>query len=387
MGTAGNSLFPHQTADQVSPRTTGILPAQTIREFIAGGRLEAGEAITEEQIQPASIDLRLGDVAYRVRASFLPGQDCTVQDKISALLITKVDLTEGAMFEPGSVYIVPLMEELRLPKNVEARANPKSTTGRLDIFTRLITDYGSEFERVRPGYRGRLFAEIVSRTFTIRVRTGMKLNQLRFIRGNPPSHDGHLAELDERENLVYEEDDGPVKATIDKGLRISVRLNAEGETDLVAFRAKRHAPVIDLGVRDFHDPREYWDAVYSVPGRGIVLEPDDFYLLASKEKVRVPPDYAAEMVPYDPCIGEFRVHYAGFFDPGFGYGLSDVLGTLAVLEVRAHEVPILIEHGQIVGRLIYSPMVARPDKIYGVQIGSSYQMQGLALSKQFKRWP
>jgi dCTP deaminase len=384
---AGNSLFPNLTTQQVSPRTTGILPAQTIRELIAGGRIEATQEITEEQIQPASIDLRLGEVAYRVRASFLPGQDSTVQDKVSTLLITKVDLTGGVAFEPGCVYIVPLMEELRLPKNVEARANPKSTTGRLDIFTRLITDYGIEFERVRPGYRGRLFAEIVSRTFTIRVRTGMKLDQLRFIRGNPPSHDGPLAELDERENLVYEDEEGPVKAKIDKGLRISVRLNAEGGTDLVAFRAKKHAPVLDLGVRDFYDPREYWDTVYSVSGRGIVLDPGDFYLLASKEKVRVPPDYAAEMVPYDQSIGEFRVHYAGFFDPGFGYGLSDVLGTPAVLQVRAHEVPILIEHAQIVGRLVYSPMLARPDKIYGVQIGSSYQVQGLALSKQFKRWP
>jgi dCTP deaminase len=387
MAAPGDSLFPHLTTEQVSPRTTGILPAQTIRELIAGGRLEAREAITEEQIQPASIDLRLGEVAYRVRASFLPGQDCTVQDKVSALLITKVDLTGGALFEPGCVYIAPLMEELRLPKNVEAKANPKSTTGRLDMFTRLITDTGTEFERVRPGYRGRLFAEIVSRTFTIQVRTGMKLNQLRFIRGNPPSHDGPLAELDERENLVYEDEEGPIPAKIDRGLRVSVRLNAEGETDLVAFRAKKHAPVIDFGVRDFYDPREYWEAVYSVPRRSIILDPGDFYLLASKEKIRVPPDYAAEMVPYDPSIGEFRVHYAGFFDPGFGYGLSDVLGTLAVLEVRAHEVPILIEHGQIVGRLVYSPMVARPDKIYGVQIGSSYQMQGLALSKQFKRWP
>ena len=384
MGATDNSLFPQLTTEQVSSRTTGILPAQTIRELIAGGRIQAREDIAEEQIQPASIDLRLGEVAYRVHASFLPGPDCTVQDKVSALLFTKVDLTGGVVFEPGCVYIAPLMEELRLPKNVEARANPKSTIGRLDVFTRLITDYGTEFERVRAGYQGKLFAEIVSRTFSIQVRTGMKLNQLRFVRGSPPSHDGPLAELDEKENLVYEE--GPVRAKIDRGLRISVKLNAEGETDLVAYRAKKHAPVIDLGLRDFYDPREYWDTVYSVPGRGIILNPGDFYILASKEKIRVPPDYAAEMVPYDQSIGEFRVHYAGFFDPGFGYGLSDVLGTLAVLEVRAHEVPILIEHGQIVGRLIYSPMVARPDKIYGVQIGSSYQMQGLALSKQFKRW-
>jgi dCTP deaminase len=387
MTATGNSLFPHSTGDQLSPRTTGILPSQTIRELIASRRIEAGEAITEEQIQPASIDLRLGEVAYRVRASFLPGDECTVQEKVSALLITEIDLTDGVVFEPSCVYIVPLKEGLSLPKNIEARANPKSTTGRLDIFTRLITDYGTEFERVRPGYRGRLFAEIVSRTFTIKVRPGMKLNQLRFLRGSPPSHDGPLAELDEKEKLVYEDEEGPVKAKIDKGLRISVRLNAEGETDLVAYRAKKHAPVVDLGARDFYDPREFWEPVSSAPSRFIVLNPGDFYLLGSKEKIRVPPEYAAEMVPYDQSIGEFRVHYAGFFDPGFGYGLSDVLGTLAVLEVRAHEVPILIEHGQIVGRLIYSPMLARPDKIYGVQIGSSYQMQGLALSKQFKRWP
>jgi dCTP deaminase len=387
MATSGNSLFPHLTTEQAPPRTTGILPAQTIREFIAGGRIEAREEITEEQIQPASIDLRLGEIAYRVRASFLPGPDCTVEKKLSSLGVTNVDLDRGVIFERGTVYLVPLMEELRLPKDVEARANPKSTTGRLDIFTRLITDYGTEFERVRPGYHGGLFAEIVPRTFAIWVHTGMKLNQLRFVRGNPPSHDGPLAELDERENLVYEDEEGPIRAKIDKGLRISVRLNGEGETDLVACRAKKHAPVIDLGKRDFYDPREFWEPFYSVPEGGLVLDPGDFYLLASKEKVRVPPDHAAEMVPYDPSIGEFRVHYAGFFDPGFGYGESDVLGTLAVLEVRAHEVPILIEHGQIVGRLIYSPMLARPDKVYGVKIGSSYQMQGLALSKQFKRWP
>lgn len=387
MGVTGDSLFPNLSTEQVSPRATGILPAQTIREFIATGRIEADEEITEEQIQPASIDLRLGKVAYRVRGSFLPGEDCTVEKKLSALGVANVDLDRGVIFERGTVYLVPLMEELYLPKDVEARANPKSTTGRLDIFTRLITDYGTEFERVRPGYRGGLFAEIVPRTFAIWVHTGMKLNQLRFIRGNPPSHDGPLADLDERENLVYGDEENPTRAKIDKGLRISVRLNAESKTDLVAYRAKRNAPVIDLGKRDFYDPREFWEPFCSLPQRGIILDPGDFYLLASKEKIRVPPDYAAEMVPYDPSIGEFRVHYAGFFDPGFGYGTKDVLGTLAVLEVRAHEVPVLIEHGQVVGRLVYSPMLARPDKIYGVKIGSSYQMQGLALSKQFKRWP
>jgi dCTP deaminase len=215
----------------------------------------------------------------------------------------------------------------------------------------------------------------------------MKLNQLRFMRGNPPSHDGALVELDEKENLVYENEDSPVRANIDKGLRIAVKLCTDHETEKVAYKARKNAPVIDLEKRDFYDPNDFWDPVYPPRTHDIILDPGDFYLLASKERIRVPPDYAAEMVPYDPSIGEFRVHYAGFFDPGFGYGLSELTGTLAVLEVRAHEVPILIEHGQVVGRLVYSPMVARPDKIYGVQIGSSYQMQDLALSKQFKRIP
>ena len=385
MSKAESSLFPHITREDAPYRTTGILPAQMIRMLLDAKRIDAAETVDEEQIQPASIDLRLGEVAYRVRASFLPGRDCTVQKKISDLLMARVDLTGGALFEKGCVYIVPLMEELHLPRNVSAKANPKSTTGRLDIFTRLITDFGAEFERVGPGYRGKLYAEIVSRTFTIKIRTGMRLNQLRFIRGNPPSHDGTLAELDEKENLVYENEESPARANIERGLRLAVKLLAGNESEKVAYKAKKNAPAVDLDKRDYYQPNDFWDAVYSPPTGGIILDPGDFYLLASKERIRVPPEYAAEMVPFDASIGEFRVHYAGFFDPGFGYGLSDIPGTVAVLEVRAHEVPILIEHGQVVGRLEYSPMVERPDKIYGIQIGSSYQMQGLALSKQFKR--
>jgi dCTP deaminase len=382
--TTNISLFPDLGVSEPPVRTTGILPAQAIRELISSERIHSLPAIDEDQVQPASVDLRLGPLAYRVRASFLPGPESTIEDKIENLRIGTVDLNEGAIFEKGCVYIVPLMEELVLPKDVEARANPKSTTGRLDVFTRLITDYGTEFERVARAYRGRLYAEIVSRTFTLRVRTGIKLNQLRFIRGNPPSYDSTLTQLDERENLVYGEEDNPATARIDRGLRISVKLSAEPDGEIVAYKARKNAPVIDIERRDFYEPDEFWET-YPARSRPLILDPGDFYLLASKEKIRVPPDYAAEMVPYDPSIGEFRVHYAGFFDPGFGYGLSDIRGTLAVLEVRAHEVPILIEHGQSVGRLVYSPMAARPDKIYGADIGSSYQQQGLALSKQFKR--
>jgi len=379
------SLFPELTTAKELAHTTGTLPSQTIQELIRIGRIKAPSEIAEDQIQPASIDLRLGRVAYRVRASFLPGQHSTVEKKIAELQIEKMDLTKPTVFDKGSVFIVPLLEEVSLPADTLAKANPKSTTGRLDIFTRLISDYGAEFDWVRKGYSGKLYAEVVSRTFTVTVSVGTKLNQLRFIRGNPPYTDNMLMELDEKETLVFEDEDNPVQANIDRGLRISVDLRGNGDTEIVAHKAKKHAPAIDLSKKNFYEESEFWEPIYAPLAGGIVLDPGDFYLLASREKVRVPPTLAAELVPYDPSIGELRVHYAGFFDPGFGYGLSDIPGTKAVLEVRAHEVPVLIEDRQIIGRLLYSRMMGRPDKVYGVSIGSSYQKQGAMLSKQFKR--
>ena len=379
------SLFPELTTAKELAHTTGTLPSQTIQELIRIGRIKAPSEIAEDQIQPASIDLRLGPVAYRVRASFLPGQHSTVEKKIAELQIEKMDLTKPTVFDKGSVFIVPLLEEVSLPADTLAKANPKSTTGRLDIFTRLISDYGAEFDWVRKGYSGKLYAEVVSRTFTVTVSVGTKLNQLRFIRGNPPYTDNMLMELDEKETLVFEDEDNPVQANIDRGLRISVDLRGNGDTEIVAHKAKKHAPAIDLSKKNFYEESEFWEPIYAPLAGGIVLDPGDFCLLASREKVRVPPTLAAELVPYDPSIGELRVHYAGFFDPGFGYGLSDIPGTKAVLEVRAHEVPVLIEDRQIIGRLLYSRMMGRPDKVYGVSIGSSYQKQGAMLSKQFKR--
>jgi len=378
-------LFPELALGKEPEYTTGVLPSQAIRSLVTAERIRSRTAITEEQIQPASLDLRLGPVAYRVRASFLPGKGSTVERRIQDLKIAELGLNKPAVFEKGCVFIVPLLEELALPAEISAQANPKSTTGRLDIFTRLITDFGVEFERVPRGYRGRLYAEIVSRTFPVEVCAGMKLNQLRFVRGNPPSYDSQLVELDERESLVFEDDDSPAQAVIDRGLRISVDLQGNGDSEIVAFKGKRSAPKIDLAKRDVYDWREFWDAVYTPSTKNMILDPGDFYLLASKEKIRIPPTYAAEMVPFDPSMGEFRVHYAGFFDPGFGYGSKDISGTKAVLEARAHEVPLLLEDRQVVGRLMYGRMLAVPDKIYGVEIGSSYQQQGLALSKQFKR--
>jgi dCTP deaminase len=298
--------------------------------------------------------------------------------------MTRVDLTKAAVFEKGCVYIVPLLEELNLPKDISAIANPKSTTGRLDIFTRLITDRGVAFEYVPPGYTGKLYAEIASRTFTVAVRAGMRLNQLRFVRGRPKSPDALISRLDEEENLVYV-DEETAKAQIDRGLRITVNLEGSQPSEVIAYKARKHAPAIELDRIDYYSPEEFWEARTPPASKSLILEPGDFYILASRERVRVPPGYAAEMVPFDPSAGEFRIHYAGFFDPGFGYGSSDIKGTPAVLEVRAHEVPFMVDHGQVVGRLTYMPLLSRPDKIYGTNIGSSYQYQALTLSKQFRR--
>ncbi len=374
---------PEQDGEAAHSRTTGILPSQAISHLIAGGHINATPAINPDHIQPASLDLRLGDMAHRVRASFLPGPNSTVEAKIKELRMTRVDLTAAPVFEKDCVYIVPLVEELNLPENISGKANPKSTTGRLDIFTRLITDYGTEFDRVPPGYKGKLYAEVVSRTFTVAIRAGMRLSQLRFVQGNPRSSDSAIRGLDREEPLVYEED-SPSKARVERGLRITI--NLEGEPgEIIAYKAKRYAPAIELDRINYYATEEFWEVRHQNPNKNLILEPGDFYILASKERVSVPPEFAAEMVPFDPSDGEFRIHYAGFFDPGFGYGSNDIKGTPAVLEVRAHEVPFLMEHGQLVGRLNYMPLLRRPDKIYGTNIGSSYQHQALTLSKQFRK--
>ncbi len=378
-----HSLFPELENDLKS-FTTGILPSQKIRELISNQCILSTGKVEDEQIQPASLDLRLGPVAYRVQASFLPGSMSTVESKIKELVMTTMDLTRPTVFEKGCVYLVPLMESLHLPSGISVKANPKSSTGRLDIFTRMICDYGKEFERAPDGYKGKLYAEVVPRTFTVILREGIKLNQIRFMRGSPLPYDGLLEKLDTQETLVFAEEGSPQDAEIDNGLRISVNLQGDKDNRIIGYRAKKNAPAIDLEKFRYYEPENFWDAIYAHNSKSLILNPDDFHVLVSKEKVRIPYNHAAEMVAYDPSIGEFRIHYAGFFDPGFGYGSSDIKGTCAVLEVRSHEVPFLIEDGQVVGRLIYDRLLAKPDKVYGLNIGSSYQSQGLALSKHFK---
>jgi dCTP deaminase len=383
------ALFPEpeeKAAESSGISTGGIIPSQGIRELIQKGHIRGVPEIEERQIQPASLDLRLGDIAYRVQASFLP-RNAKVEQRINELQLkmVRVDLTRTTLFEKGCVYIVPLCESLELPKGISARANPKSSIGRLDIFTRLITDYGENFEQVVPGYSGRLYAEVASRTFSVVVRAGMALSQLRFIRGTPIPSKAAIERLDEQEPLVWEKGRAQRPSIEKQSLKVSVNLRAVADSPIVAYKARHNAPVIDLAEINNYAPEDFWEIKQDPGARGLILEPGDFYILASKEEISVPPEWAAEMVPMDQDIGEFRIHYAGFFDPGFGYLTGDVKGTHAVLEVRAHEVPFLIEHGQILGRLAYWPLLSRPDKIYGMKIGSSYQRQGLSLSKHFKK--
>ena len=377
---ASDSLFPQR-------KTTGegILPSQEIMDLVRTGKILASDEIGEDQIQPSSIDLRLGPTAYRIRASFLPRKSMTLIDQARAngMLTETIDISKGAVLEPNAIYVLPLMESLALPQDLYGIANPKSSTGRLDIFTRLITEFGDEFERVRRGYNGGLYIEVVSQTFPILVRAGMKLNQLRFGRGRRIAvGEERLRQLGQKDILTAPDEDTS-GATVDRGLRLTVDLEGNG-SGIVGYRAKKTSQPIDLGLLNHYDVDDFWTPLSKTDE--CILEPGEFYILASKQRVRIPADLAAEMLPYDLSTQEFRVHYAGFFDPGFGYGeKGEIAGTRAVLEVRANEMPILLEDNQFVGRLNYFYMAAKPEKVYGGSIGSNYQLQGLALSKQFKR--
>jgi dCTP deaminase len=358
--------------------STGILPSHVLKRLIRARReILATEEIEEAQVQPASIDLRLGPVAWRVRASFLPGPHATVADKLPTVFMHEIDLSQGAVLETGCVYIVPLLEHADFSARISGIANPKSSTGRIDVFTRLITDRAQSFDRIEAGYRGPLYAEISPRTFPVLVRKGSKLNQLRIRHGSPQFTDTQLRRLHAEQPLVSGD------ADIENGLALSIDLRGQGG-GRIGWRAKRHTGLIDVDRRGALDPHAYWDSIEPSSGGHIVLDPDEFYILVSREAVAIPTDYAAEMVPFNPLVGEFRVHYAGFFDPGFGYAAGQPPSARGVLEVRSREVPFILEHGQIIGRLVFERLTDPPPELYGEGLGSNYQSQGLKLSKHFK---
>ena len=358
---------------------TGILADHQIEALAQAGAISADHAFAAGQVQPASLDLRLGARVWRMRASFLPGPARSVTECLEWLALHEIDLTKSAVLETGTVYVAELLETLALPNGIAASANPKSSTGRLDVFTRVIADRARAFDVIADGYSGALYAEISPRTFPVLARTGSRLSQIRFRNGDARLDDAAHRALHTREKLVTGSE-----PSIANGVAVSVDLSGFGAERLIGYRAKRHTGLIDIDKTNAHDLLDFWEPIYARGARGLVLDPGEFYILASKEAVRVPPDHAAEMTPFDPLVGEFRVHYAGFFDPGFGAAEAGGAGARAVLEVRSHDVPFILEDGQIVGRLVYERMSAVPRVLYGAGLASNYQAQGLKLSKHFR---
>lgn len=365
---------------------SGLLPRQRIKALIRRKIIQASVEIDDTQIQPASLDLRLGAKAYRVPASFLPGKAKSVEQQLSELEIDEINLEPGAVLERGCVYVVELLEHLNLPESVAALANPKSSTGRLDVFTRLIADHSDVFDSVPGDYHGKIYTEISPCSFSIRVRKGSRLNQIRFRRRNSAQSETAKFTLPDRE-LLEKHNLSPLvdgEIQVRNGLILSVDLKGEHSSDLVGYRAQKYTGVVDVDQIAEYDPRDFWEQVCVRNYKKLILDPNQFYILASRERIHIPPDWAAEMVPIDPMMGEFRVHYAGFFDPGFGFTEHGHPGSRAVLEVRSHEVPFILEDGQAIGRLVYEQVAEAPDVLYGQGDTSNYQGQGLKLSKHFR---
>ncbi len=365
----------------------GLLPREKIELMVHRRMIRSSIDIEDSQFQPASLDLRLGAKAYRVRASFLPGKDRKVESQLSGLKSDEISLEgPGAILEKGCVYVIPLLESLALIPSISAATNPKSSTGRLDIFTRLITDNGEIFDQVAGGYTGQIYAEVSPRSFSVRVRKGSRLNQIRFRRKHPQQmeknvfwlDDNALREAHEKHRLV----DGDLN--LRDGLLLGVALSKEALGEIVGYRAQKHADVIDVDCIASYAVADFWEPIAARADTRLILDPGEFYILASQERMHIPPMLAAEMVAIDPSMGEFRVHYAGFFDPGFGFTTTGHPGSRAVLEVRSHEVPFVLEHGQIIGRLVFEKLTESPEVLYGQTVVSNYQGQNLKLSKHFK---
>lgn len=396
---------------EVHLRTKGILPVQKLKILAEAGIVSAPEEypIEENQFQPNSIDLRLGEKAWRVRCSFLPEEE-TVENKIGRLTQYEFSIRDGAVLEPNCVYIIPLLERLELPasnvspqqtlfngqdesddirliseENLTAKANPKSTTGRLDIFTRVITDYSHRFEEIHPGYHGNLYLEVVPKSFPIKVRTGQRLNQLRIRHGYTVLSDQDILRTHSNNPLLYSAEGEALDIDdlkVNNGLFLSVNLQA-GKDQIVGYKAKKHRDLIDLEKIKHYNIRDFWEPIYIKKNDYLILEPEAFYIFASKERCRIPEHLAAEMIAYDTGSGELRTHYAGFFDSGFGGNPTDG-GARAVLEVRSHDVPFLIEDGQTFCSMKFEPNTEIPEFVYGRSIKSNYQGQGLKLGKHFK---
>ena len=371
---------------------TGVLTDRDLRGAVRDGWIVTAAPLVDEQFQPASLDLRLGPVAYQLRASFLPYRE-SVSERLEGganndLVIDRISLEGGATLQRGSVYLVPLLESLALPATVRGRSNPKSTTGRLDVFTRVVTDGTPRFDEIQSGYRGALYLEVSPQSFPVRVHAGASLNQLRLLEGPTSMSDAGLAALYGQTPLLYDDDDRPVpieRVAFNDGLCMGIDLSGRTTGGVIGYRAHPNPPAVDLARVGHYDASEFWEPIKAPVRDGYILEANRFYILVSKERIRVPPEFAAEMVVYDAGAGEIRTHYAGFFDPGFGFGDGSILGTKVVMEVRAREVPFMVYDGQTSFKVWFERLRGRPERVYGVGLASSYQRQTLSLSKHFRR--
>ena len=362
----------------------GILPTKWLRRAVQDEVIVSEYTIPDQNFQPASLDLRLGEKAYVLQSSFLPYAG-PVEDKLSDLAIAEMDIRDGAILEKNRPYLIPLIENLRLPSGIRGKTNPKSSTGRLDIFTRVITDASPRFDDISDGYHGPMFLEVFSRSFTVKVKTGLSLNQIRLFKGNPTCELGYLRSAHEQDPILFAKTRQPAQSSeIDESNSIGFSVNLLATSGFVGYRAKRNSSLLDLSLTNHYPPRDFWEPVFADKGHSLILEPEEFYLVSSIESVSIPPQLAAEMTAYETAKGELRTHYAGFFDPGFGFGENGRLGGIQpVLEVRAHDVPFMVGPGQTVCTLAFEQMLEPPDRWYGPRVGSSYQEAGRILSKHF----
>ena len=367
----------------------GYLPCQLIEQVHRQGMIRSQETILASQIQPVSMDLRLGPKAYRIQCSFLPENE-PVETKLKEVSLYDFDITDGGILEKNAIYLIPLMEELSLSSSLCGLANPKSSTGRLDMFTRVIVDGGHRFDEIPLGYKGKLYLEIISRSFPVKIHAGLSLNQLRLANVSSQSLDKKKLVLKYRNNPILFDRSGfsiPVdEVKVEEGIYVSVDVSGDQPDSIIAYKAKTNSTVIDLSKTKYYKAEEFWEPIYRNKKNWLILEPESFYIMMSKERVCIWPDWLAEMVAYEPNSGELRTHYAGFFDSGFGWNGTDDLinqGTRAVMEVRPHDVPFMVEDGQTFCRLKFEKVVERPEKLYGLSLNSNYHSQGLALSKYF----
>ncbi len=362
----------------------GILVSQTLRQMVEDGQIQALRPVTPEQLQPSSLDLRLGARIWQLQCSFLPGGQ-GIERKLGRLATAswRLNRHEPTVLHRGGVYLAEVEEVLELPEQVWGRGNPKSSTGRLDIFVRLLTEHGHAFDTVPAGYHGRLFLEITPQSFHVSVRRGDCLGQLRLARGRPSVPVDELRRLQEDDPLCVWSDGSPAPVTEDlpAGVLLAVDLESR-DGGPVGYLARRHMPPVDLARRNL-DVSRYWTPLMGAGEEGHVLEPEQFYIFATRERLRIPPGLCAELVAFDATKGELRTHYAGFIDSGFGWSEhAPRTGARLVLEIRTHDVPFLLEHGQLLFRVEFMRNEAVPDLLYGAS-GSNYQMQGLKLAKQF----